>query len=196
MESSAKVPYYTDQLLANFSILFTILAVMTLLRLLDAFVFGGKINRNYSLVSRAKFRPITFFTWSILHGSRDHLLGNSIPFLILGFLTMLPSVRDFYITTAITTVFTGFLAWRFGPPRAGNVGASGLIYGYFGFLLSRGFFAKDSGAVLLALAVFLIPQTLLYQLFPNQSGITRTGHFFGFVSGIISAWVVSLLPSV
>ncbi|MCP5101344.1 MAG: rhomboid family intramembrane serine protease [Chloroflexi bacterium] len=196
MESSSQVSSNIIQIQSNASTLIIMISVMGLLRFLDAYVLRGRLNKNYCNVAKASFRPHTFFTAAILHRDRNHLFGNSISFFTLGFLTMLPNVRDFYITTLITMVLEGFLTWRFGPKNTGQIGASGVVFGYFGFLLSRGFFAKDTGAVLLALAVFLILQSLTFQIFPNRPGVTKLGHFFGFISGIVSAWVVSLLPSV
>ena len=196
MESSSQIPYHIAYLQECVITLLSMLGVMTILHLLDVFIFSNKIKDNFALRAKDSFRPLTFFIAPFLHGNREHLIGNAFPFFSLGLLTMLPNMQDFYITTVITMILKGLATWLFESPNTSHLGSSSLIYGYFGFLLSRGFFTRDTGTILLALAVFLIPQSLTYQLFPNHPGVTRTGHFFGFLAGIASAWIVSLLPSV
>jgi membrane associated rhomboid family serine protease len=64
--------------------------------------------------------------------------------------------------------------------------------GYFGFIVSRGFFAKDSDQVLFAMAVLIFYGWMFGQIIPKNPMVSKESHFFGFVGGLLSAWLVSL----
>ncbi len=185
-----ETPVYITKFQTDFKILGYLISAMWGLRLLDGVVLRGKLNNNLSLVPIQSFNPLRFIFYSFLHLDRQHLFGNTLPFLILGELTMLPNTRDFWVVTAVTilTVYLG--VQRFG--KLPGVGASGLILGYFGFIISRGFFAKDSSQVLFAMAILIFYSWLFRLMAPSFPAESRKGHFFGFVGGIISAWLVSL----
>jgi membrane associated rhomboid family serine protease len=185
-----EVPVYVTKFQTDFKILAYLITAMWGLRLLDGIILGGKLNKNMSLAPQQPFNPLRLLFYSFLHVDRYHLFHNTAPFLILGGLTMLPETRDFWVVTAVTilTVYLG--VWRFG--KAPGVGASGLILGYFGFIISRGFFAKDSSQVLFAMAVLIFYSWMFRQMSPPISIESRKGHFFGFVGGLIAAWLLSL----
>lgn len=188
MDSS--VPPYMSKFELDAAILLGAGLLLLFLRLLDGLVLGDRLNKNFAVQARGPFRPATFFVASFLHSDRQHLFGNLPFFLSLGFLTMLPNTRDFIAVTIVTIVVKGTGTWLFGRPGSNHLGASGLIFGYFGFLLTRGFFIQDTGQVLCSLTVLILYQVLIPQIYPRQEGISKTGHFFGFVGGIVAAWLL------
>lgn len=124
----------------------------------------------------------------LLHGSWHHLIANTSPFAVLSWLTLLRGVPEFAIVTAVVWLSSGWGVWLLAPSRTLHLGASGLIFGYFGFLLSRSYFEQDllSAAVSVVVAVLYGP--LIWGILPSRRrGISWQGHLFGFVGGIVTA---------
>jgi membrane associated rhomboid family serine protease len=126
----------------------------------------------------------------LLHGNFQHLISNTIPFVILGWLVMLRRTSDFFVVTAIAMVIGGLGTWLFGAP-AYHIGASGVIFGYLGFLLLRGYFERSVGAVLMSLTVGILYGGLVWGVLPSQPGISWEGHLFGFIGGVVAAWMLA-----
>lgn len=185
-----EVPVYVTKFQTDFKILGYLFIIIWGLRLLDGVILKGRLNNKLGLIPRQPLNPLRFVFFNLLHGDRQHLFANTPALLILGGLTMLPETRDFWIVTAVTALTGGLGVWRFG--KGPTVGASGLIMGYFGFIISRGFFAKDSDQVLFAMAILIFYSWMFRQIVPNQPMVSREGHFFGFVGGLLAAWIISL----
>ncbi len=123
-----------------------------------------------------------------LHGDFAHLISNSLPFLILGALVMAGGRGVFLGTTIFVVLVGGAGVWLLAPGHTNHIGASGLVFGYLGFLLSRGIVEKSPLWVLLAIAILVGYGSLLYGVLPGQPGISWQGHLFGFLAGIVAAW--------
>ena len=122
-----------------------------------------------------------------LHGSFAHLAANTAPFLTLGWLVMLREMRDFFVVTITTMLVSGIGVWLTAPAYSIHIGASGLIFGYFGFLLLRGYFERSFAAILFSLIVGLLYGGIIWGVLPLQYGISWQGHLFGFIGGAIAA---------
>lgn len=122
----------------------------------------------------------------LVHGSFTHLMANTLPFLILGGMVMLRGGRYFLAVTLAITVLGGLFLWLFGR-NAAHIGASGLVFGYFGFLLTRGFYERSLGAIAVAAVVALFYWTMIFGILPRDDGVSWDGHLFGLVAGVISA---------
>ncbi len=164
-------------------------ALMWGLELIDLILFQGRLNfygiRPHSLggLWGILFAPF-------LHGGLGHLMANTLPFLILGWFVMLREVSDFFRVTAITMLVSGLGVWVFGDPRSIHIGASGVIFGYFGFLLLRGWFERSITAIAFSLIVGFLYGGLIWGVLPLSYGISWQGHLFGFLGGI---WAARLL---
>jgi membrane associated rhomboid family serine protease len=123
-----------------------------------------------------------------LHGDFAHLISNSLPFLILGGLVMAGGRGVFIGTTIFVIIAGGLGVWLTGAGNSNHIGASGLVFGYLGFLLSRGIVEKSFLWILLAVGVLIGYGGILYGVLPGQPGISWQGHLFGFLAGIIAAW--------
>jgi membrane associated rhomboid family serine protease len=123
-----------------------------------------------------------------LHWSLGHIISNTIPFVILGFLVH-QSKKLIFVSVFVWLV-GGLLVWLFAR-NAVHAGASGMIMGYFGFLLSHAFFTRSLRSVLLTIAAVLLYGGIVFSLFDFRSHISFEGHIFGFLAGVISAWLVS-----
>ncbi|MDX2214355.1 MAG: rhomboid family intramembrane serine protease [Oculatellaceae cyanobacterium bins.114] len=123
----------------------------------------------------------------LLHGSFTHLLANTIPFLTLGWFVMLRRTSDFWIVSAIAMLVGGLGTWLIGAPFTVHIGASGVIFGYLGFLLFRGYFERSFISILLSVGVGVLYGGLIWGVLPGRIGVSWEGHLFGFIGGAIAA---------
>lgn len=126
-----------------------------------------------------------------LHGNFPHLIANTVPFLTLGWLVMLRRTGDFWIVTAIAALIGGLGTWLIAPSFSVHIGASGIIFGYLGFLLSRGYFERNFASIALSLTVGILYGGLLWGVLPRQPGISWQGHLFGFIGGVVAARILA-----
>ncbi|MBD2015993.1 rhomboid family intramembrane serine protease [Microcoleus sp. FACHB-53] len=147
---------------------------------------GGALN-VYGIAPRhiIGLRGILFAPF--LHGGLGHLIANTIPFIVLGWFVMLQETRDFFRVSAITMLVSGLGTWVFGSPNSIHIGASGLIFGYLGFLLLRGYFERNFPSILLSLVVGFLYGSTIWGVLPTRPGISWEGHLFGFIGGVIAA---------
>jgi membrane associated rhomboid family serine protease len=122
-----------------------------------------------------------------LHGSLHHLLANSIPFVILGWLVMVRDSRHFTIVTLAAIIGSGTMAWLIGAPGSVHIGASGVIFGYLGFLMLSGWYARSFGSILLSILVTVVWGGLVIGVMPGEAGISWQAHLGGFVGGVLAA---------
>jgi len=168
-----------------------LLAVMWLVRLLDA-VLPGSWNHVYGIQSWALDGLDGVVLSPGLHTGWPHLLANTVPFVILGVLVALDGIGRFWAVTAIVAVIGGLGTWVFNPPGTVTVGASGLVFGYFGYLLVRAFVARSLGhGILYALIAIgvavLYGGSMLAGIFGAGDGISWQAHLFGAIGGAVAA---------
>ncbi|HWH45241.1 MAG TPA: rhomboid family intramembrane serine protease [Thermoleophilaceae bacterium] len=122
-----------------------------------------------------------------LHAGFGHLVGNTIPLLALGFLIALGGAVRVVAVTVIVALVSGVGTWIIGPDNTNHIGASGVVFGYATYLLSRGLFNRNLIEIGLGVAIgALFGGALLAGLEP-QEGISWQGHLFGAVGGIVAA---------
>ncbi len=141
----------------------------------------GIMPRDTSALSGVLFSP-----W--LHGSFQHLVMNSAPFLLLSLLICLKSVRVYVTTTLFIMLAAGLAVWLLARPGF-HVGASGLIFGYFGFLLADAFVQKTLKSFLLAVITLLLYGGFFLALWPAHQQISWEAHLFGFLAGLACAFL-------
>lgn len=168
-------------------------AIMWIVQILNLFLFRntlliyGVLPRNPDTLRGILFMPF-------LHGGFPHLIANTVPFLTLGWFVMLREIRDFWVVTAVTMLVSGLGVWLFGSP-GWHIGASGLVFGYLGYLLSRGFFERNLPSILLSIIVGVLYGGIIIGVLPIQAGVSWEGHLFGLIGGGIAAWWLSRRPS-
>lgn len=175
----------TRELKTQGTILGGFVAVMWILEIVDI-VLGGALNsygvRPHQLIG---LRGILFAPF--LHGGLGHLIANTIPFLVLGWFVMLQETRDFFVVTGITMLVSGLGTWLVGSSNSVHIGASGIIFGYLGFLLLRGYFERNFPSILLSLIVGFLYGGTIWGVLPIQYGVSWQMHLFGFIGGVIAA---------
>jgi membrane associated rhomboid family serine protease len=107
---------------------------------------------------------------------------------LFGGLVILRDETDFWTTVLLGTLIGGLGVWLFGRPSI-HVGASGVVFALFGYLLLTGWFDRSVGAILLSAVVFLLWGSALFGLSPMQVGISWEAHLFGFLAGGLAAWL-------
>ncbi len=122
--------------------LVSLLVLMCLLELFNWSLPQLQLN-NYGIRPRDISWLPGIIIAPLLHGSWAHLIANTPPLLIFGGLVALQGIRIFWLVTVISTLFSGLGVWLFSPENVVTVGASGVIFGYLGFLLLRGLFARS-----------------------------------------------------
>jgi membrane associated rhomboid family serine protease len=110
---------------------------------------------------------------------------NTIPFVLLGVLISLKNHQNLFKVSIFIVIAGGLGVWIFGRP-AFHAGASGLIFGYFGFLLARGWNAKDFGSVAIAIITVFFYGGMFLGILPVQTYISWESHLFGFIAGIMA----------
>ncbi len=126
-----------------------------------------------------------------LHASWGHLIGNTIPFVILGGAIALTEGMRLAVVTALVAIVAGFGTWAIAPGGSTTVGASGIVFGYAAYLIGRGVFSRRLLQLAIGVAVGLaFGLTLLYSLIP-RSGISWQDHLFGAVGGVLAARALS-----
>ena len=122
-----------------------------------------------------------------LHSGFDHLISNTIPFLMLGLAIALSGVVRVAAVTVVVIVVGGLGTWVFAPENTIHIGASGVVFGYASYLISRGVFDRSVLELAIgALVVVIWGGVLLGGLVP-QDGVSWQGHFFGAVGGVLAA---------
>ncbi|CAN5815649.1 rhomboid family intramembrane serine protease [soil metagenome] len=124
-----------------------------------------------------------------LHVSFPHLIGNTIPFLLLGAVIALGGTRTIVEVTVIAGVVSGLGVWLFGASNSVHLGASGLVFGYLTYLVTRGVFARRVWWIVGGLITLAFYGGLFWGLLPRL-GVSWLGHLFGAIGGVLAAYVL------
>ena len=185
--SNEETKSIASELKTQATILGGLVAIFWIVEIVDQLFFsGGRGLDIYGILPRnpTGLRGILFAPF--LHGNFPHLMANTIPFLTLGWFIMLQETKDFLIVTVITAIVSGLGVWLFGSAGL-HIGASGVIFGYLGFLLLRGYFERSFAAIFFSVVVAFFYGSLIAGVLPGQVGISWEGHLFGFIGGVLAA---------
>lgn len=173
-----RVPFVLVLVLCGIELVNTIL-----LHRLNAF---GVVPRTAGGLVGVVFMPL-------LHGGWGHVIGNSVAVMLFGTTMMLMRPRgEMLFVSLFTAVVAGLFVWCVGASGSHHVGYSGVLFGYFGYLVSIGAFERKPGTVLLSVAFALVYGTMIFGVLPGQTGVSWEGHLGGFGAGIAAAGLVSL----
>ena len=159
----------------------------------DAKLLHDRLKTRFGLRPRGKFCFLCILISPLLHVNRAHLIANSIPLWVLGSLVMIQGQITFWVSSLIIALVAGLGIWLFGKANTIHMGASGLILGYFGFLLANVLFSPDIVTIIIAAIVIVLYLGLITQIVPLRKGVSTTGHLFGFIGGILAAGISALI---
>ncbi len=123
----------------------------------------------------------------MIHGGFWHAVSNTVPLLILGALTLAGGKRMFWETTVNVTLLSGALVWIFAR-EAYHVGASGLVFGYFGAILARAVMERSIITIAIAIVTVMAYGGLLWGILPLRSYVSFESHLFGLIAGFVVIW--------
>ncbi|MES3034726.1 MAG: rhomboid family intramembrane serine protease [Gemmatimonadota bacterium] len=149
-------------------------------------LLGGALLR-FGIVPRTTNGLLGILAAPFLHVNLAHLIANTISFLLFGWLVMLRDRRHFGVVTLMAVLGSGLVSWTLGAPGSVHIGASGVVFGYFGFLLLAGFYARSLGSIVLSLAVAVLWGGTVFGVLPGTPGVSWQGHLGGFVGGVLAA---------
>ena len=147
------------------------------------------LDDSYGILPRSIGHLGDIFTAPFLHFSWDHIEGNSGPLLVFGFLAAYRGVVKFLGVTLVVAVTSGLSVWLFQGGSQLTVGASGLVFGYFGYVLARGIIDRNLIDTLAAAVLGLSYAYILTVAIPGAPGVSWIGHLGGLIGGIASAWI-------
>lgn len=155
------------------------------------FTTGYSLNEYLGLIPRETRGLLGIAFAPFLHGGFIHIISNTIPLIILGSLMGYSAKKDFIDVNLIILVLGGILVWIFARGSI-HVGASGVVMGYFGYLMSISYFEKSIKNAMISLIVFVFYGGMIFSILPSiASYISWEGHLFGFISGVIAAYYIS-----
>jgi membrane associated rhomboid family serine protease len=148
------------------------------------------LNVTFGLRPRSPDGLLDIFTFPLLHANFGHLISNSFPLIIFGFLVLMSGLRVFLTTTALSWLGSGAVVWLIGD-RGITVGASGLVFGFFAFLLVRGFFNRNWWQILLSAVLFIAYGGILFGILPTVAHfVSWQAHLGGALGGIGAAVIL------
>lgn len=160
------------------------LVMMWAIELVDTIVLDDRLQGNG--IQPRQIDGLDGVLWApFLHSNFGHLISNSVPFLALGFLVALRGMRYWLTVTLWVLVVGGGLTWLLAG-GGNHIGASGVVFGYFGALMGAAFYDRRPRVLAPALVAVLLYSGLVAGVVP-QEGISWEGHLFGLVSGALAA---------
>jgi len=157
--------------------------------LVNNVLMGGSLT-NHGIIPR-HVASLPGILWSpFLHVSYQHLLANTLPLLILGLIICARGKGEFGVVVASGILLGGGLTWLLAR-TACHVGASGLVFAFFGYLASLAYFRRTFGSLILSVACIVAYGGLLRGVLPSSMPVSWEGHLSGLVAGVAAAWAVS-----
>jgi membrane associated rhomboid family serine protease len=165
-----------------------LLAVLWVIQLVNA-PTGYDLSQEFGIEARDPASLPEIFSAPFLHGSWAHIEGNSGPLFVFGFLAAYRGVKKWLGVSVLIIVASGLGVWFISPSHSVTVGASGLVFGYFGYIIVRGLFDRHLIDIVIGLVMALCFAYQFASLLPTEEGVSWQGHMFGFAGGIIGGWL-------
>src|SRR5438132_9269570 len=178
-----------EQWMEGARVVFVLAAAMWVVEVVDSLdshrlASDGIVRRSVSHLYGILVAPF-------LHASFGHLIANTIPFVLLGLTIALASAARVVAVTAIVALASGAGTWLTAPSGSVTLGASGVVFGYATYLISRGGFNRRIGELAIGVVVaVLFGRALLWGPLPH-SGISWQAHLFGGIGGVLAARVLA-----
>ncbi|WP_338896633.1 rhomboid family intramembrane serine protease [Streptomyces sp. TG1A-60] len=163
-------------------------ALLWLLEVID--VASGHALDDFGIVPRSVPELVDVVPAAFVHFGFGHVAANSVPLLVLGFLSALSGLRRFAAVCALIIVADGLGVWLISPENTNTAGASGVVFGLFGFLLVTGFVERRLLGVAVGVLIAAVwGGSILAGIAPTEAGISWQGHLIGLVAGVVAAFL-------
>jgi membrane associated rhomboid family serine protease len=171
------------------ALLVAIVALMWIIEVINT-LDANQLNRD-GLYPRNFEHLWGIFTSPFLHASFAHLIGNTIPLVFMGVIVALRGAARLALVTLIVIVVGGLGTWLISPGNEVTVGASGVVFGYATYLLTRGIFNRSLLELVMGAVVGLVFGGVLLASLVPHTGVSWQGHACGAVAGILAAWLLA-----
>src|ERR1035438_9809575 len=179
----------TIHMLKRFIPIITLTALCWVVFVLNNLIWQGNLTQH-GIIPR-HVGSLTGIIWSpFLHASYQHLAANTLPLLILGGIVCARGKGEFALVTAGGILLGGILTWLFAR-NACHIGASGLIFCYFGYVASLAWFNRTFGTLCLSVVCILGYGGMIKGILPTMAGISWEGHLAGLVAGVVLGSLMS-----
>lgn len=148
---------------------------------------SNKAAQSFAIVPRTAGGLIGLVTAPFIHANFAHLAANLPPFIVLGVLVLQRGEAHFLQVALIITFAQGLLVWLLAR-KAAHVGMSGVIFGFFGYLLMLAWYTRASYDLLAAAGVLIFYGGMLAGVAPARGSTSWEGHLFGLITGLATAW--------
>lgn len=165
-----------------------LLAILSMVEVIN--LLSGRMLNQFGNIPRYVPGLTGIFLGPFIHGSLQHFLSNIIPLGIFSYLMLQYGLKRYLLVSLWIISLSGILVWLFGR-SATHIGASGVIYGYFGYLVLAGLLSKSAKLLIIAILVAFFYGGLIFGVLPSNPFVSWESHLFGFIAGLIAAklWV-------
>ncbi|MFD9392214.1 rhomboid family intramembrane serine protease [Streptomyces sp. NPDC060000] len=189
---SGRAPAGAERMVAEarkaFFVVLGLLAVVWLVQLAN-FADEYALSRDYGVVSGDLGTLPHILTAPFLHWNWAHIESNSGPLFVFGFLAAYRGVARFLGLSLLVAATSGLTIWFLEQGDAETVGASGLVFGYFGYVVVRGLFDRHLIDTLIGVVMAASFAYLLTVAVPGTPGVSWAGHLGGLIGGVVGAWL-------
>ncbi len=179
-----------EQMRANVPIVLAMIGILFAVHVVNA-LLGYRLN-IFGIFPRRPFGLVGIAAAPFLHANFNHIFFNSIPLFILSSLVLLEGMHMFMLVSLCVIVVGGLLTWIFGRPAL-HVGASGVIMGYWSYLLANAWHKETLISVVLAAVCVYYFGGFFLEIVPGRKEVSWESHFFGALGGVIVAVALPLL---
>ncbi|MFJ2578516.1 rhomboid family intramembrane serine protease [Kitasatospora aureofaciens] len=172
--------------------LFTMLGFLTVIWAVQVvnWLDDYRLSYDYGLRSGRIDELPEMFTMPFLHFGWDHIEANSWPLFAFGFVAAYRGMRKFLLASLLITVAGGLTVWLLERPEAVTAGASGMVYGYFGYVVLRGILDRNLLDAAIGIVIAALYSYLLLGVLPVAEGVSWLGHLGGLIGGLAAAWLL------
>lgn len=147
---------------------------------------GHSLGMSWGIRPRSEDGLVGILFWPFLHATTEHLISNTIPLAVLSWFVLLRGMKDYLIVTLGITLIAGAAIWLVARPAI-HIGASGLIFGYFGFLVAAAWYERSLSSFVVSVLTIFLYGGIVWGVFPQETYISWEAHLFGLLAGLFMA---------
>ena len=166
-----------------------VVALLWIVEIVDVVVLNDSLERR-GIKPRTAGGLVGILFAPFLHDDFPHLIANTIPLAVLGALVLVRGVPRWLRVTAIVVIAGGAATWLLAR-RGNHIGASGVLFGYLGYLLAAGFFERSTRTIAIGVVAGFLYGGLLWGVLPTAPGVSWESHLFGALAGGLAAFALS-----
>ena len=137
---------------------------------------------------RAQSGLLGIVTAPLIHGSWQHVIGNTLPIVLLGSMLIYGYPKSRFWAISGIWLLSGAGVWLFAR-ESYHFGASGLAHGMFFYLFVGGILRRDKRSAALLMLAFYLYGGMLLTILPRDPTVSFESHLFGAMAGAVCAYV-------